>query len=166
MKVDEFALRPERTDGFFEELIEGVVYLSPNVKPRHNEIVRRVEKALRPLEQRGFVLVGEVACRLTDYSLPNTDAAVYRQEVWEAQDLDEFVTQAPLLAVEVHSVSNRQLNRKADLYLEHGAQQVWILYPKNKRVSIRLPDGESLEAREGETITFEGLTIPVSDLFP
>ncbi len=52
--------------------------MSPNDKPRHNEVVRRIERQLLPLEEQGFVVLGEVACRVTDSSLPNTDVAVIR----------------------------------------------------------------------------------------
>lgn len=165
--VEEFLTRPERQDGFFEELVEGVVYVCPNVKPRHNEIVARLERELLPLEERGFVVRGEVACRLTTESLPNTDASVFSRAIWEAQNLDEFFQVPPALAIEVHSPSNRQLQRKASLYLEHGAEQVWIVYPKARRIHVLTPDGEGdRDAREDEHVEFHGIRIAVSEILP
>jgi hypothetical protein len=50
------------------------------------------------------------------------------------------------------------------LYLEHGAEKVWIIYPKSRRVVVMTPD-DIREVREGETVDFEGITIPVSEIF-
>lgn len=166
MTVEEFLERPERWDGNHEELIEGEIYVSPNNKPRHNEIVRRLERRLLPLEQQGFVVHGEVACRVTDSSLPNTDVAVIRQDRWEANGLDKFLPESPALVVEVASPNQmRKLLNKAALYLEYGAEQVWIAYPQKRVVQVLTADG-SREAREGETVEFHGIVIPVAEIFP
>jgi len=166
--VDEFlAQLVERGDGFHEELIEGEIVLSPNAKKRHNDAVRRIERALLPLEEKGFIVLGEVACRLTDKSLPNTDAAVFLQERWDAVDPDDFTRESPALAIEVVSPGNRnpKLLTKVDLYLTHGAEQVWLVYPKKKTVHVLTPDGEDRESRVGETIEFHGIRILVADIF-
>ena len=165
LTVDEFLLRPARQDGNYEELIEGEVYVFPNAKPRHVEVVRRIWRKLLPLEEQGYAVFGKAAFRLTDTSLANTDVTVMRRELWEA-NLDEFHREAPALAVEAASPGNRQMRRKALLYLEHGAEQVWIVYPKSRRVLVMTPDGEDSQAREGETVEFHGVTVPVSDIFP
>ncbi len=93
--MDDFLSRPEREDGFHEELIEGEVVLSPNAKKRHNDIVSRIERKLLPLEDQGFVVRREVACRLSPKSLPNTDAAVFLKKRWDIVDPDDFVREAP-----------------------------------------------------------------------
>ena len=121
---------------------------------------------MQPLEERGYEVFGEVACRVTDFPLPNTDAAVILRERLEAANPDEFIREAPALAIEVHSPGKRQLRRKADLYLEHGAEQVWIVYPKTRRVLVLTPGGEDNQVREGETLEFHGVTGPVSEIFP
>jgi len=163
--VDEFLARPEREDGQYEELVEGEVYVSPNVKLGHNRIVRRIERSLLPLEQCGYEIFGEVACRLSNWSLPNTDVAVIRRDRLDSVGDEEFLSGAPELAVEVASSGNRQLRRKALSYLEHGAEQVWIVYPKTRRVLVLTPEGEDNQAREGEFVEFHGVTVPVSDIF-
>jgi Uma2 family endonuclease len=166
MSVEEFLLRPERWDGNHEELIEGEIYLSPNNKPRHNEIVRRIERRLLPLEEQGFVVFGEVACRVTDSSLPNTDVAVIRKDRWEATGLDSFLRESPALVVEVASPNQvSKLLKKASLYLEYGAEQVWIADPQKRVVQVLIADNIH-EAREGETVEFHGIVIPVSEIFP
>src|SRR3954462_4667047 len=103
MSVEEFLERSERWDGNHEELIEGEIYLSPNAKPRHNEVVDRIQQRLQPLKNQGFVVFGEVACRVTDSSLPNTDVAVVSRDRWEATGLDDFLRESPALVVEVAS---------------------------------------------------------------
>jgi len=166
ISVDEFLDRPERWDGNHEELIEGEIYSSPNAKPRHNEVVRRIERRLQPLEQQGFVVLGGVACRVTDSSLPNTDIAVVSRDCWEATGWDSFLRESPPLVVEVASPNQtRKLLKKAALYLEYGAEQVWIAYPHNRVVQVWSADS-SREAREGETVEFHGIVIPVSEIFP
>jgi len=166
MTVEEFLERPERWDGNHEELIEGEIYVSPNNKPRHNEVVRRIERRLLPLEQQGFVVLGEVACRVTDSSLPNTDAAVVSRERWEATGWDAFLLEAPALVVEVASPNQiRKLLKKASLYLEYGAEQVWVADPRKKVIQV-LTDSGVREAREDETVEFHGIVIPVSEIFP
>ena len=166
MSVEEFLERPERWDGNHEELIEGEIYLSPNAKPRHNEVVRRIERRLQPLEAEGFVVLGEVACRVTDSSLPNTDLAVVSRERWETTGWDSFLRESPALVVEVASPNQtRKLLKKAALYLEHGAEQVWIAYPHTRVVQVLTNDG-GREAREAETVEFHGIVIPVSEIFP
>ena len=164
LTVDEFLERSERWDGNHEELIEGEVYVSPNDKKGHNDLIERIREYLRPLRDRGFTVQGEIACRLTSDSLPNTDVAVILSERWNAVDSNDYLREAPALAVEVASPGNRQLQRKAALYLEHGAGQVWIVYPKTRRVRVLTPE-DDFDARNSETIEFQGIYINLADLF-
>ena len=167
ISVEEFLRRPPRADGWGEELIDGEVILSPNAKKLHTNASSRVFKLLLPLEQHGFIVLGEVACRLTADSLPNTDAAVVDQKRWDAVPDNEFLRESPALAIEVHSPTNTKskLLRKVELYLEHGAEQCWVIYPKQRKVVIYFPDGTSEQVRETETLSFHDCVIAVSDLF-
>ena len=107
----------------------------------------------------------EMACRLSNHSLPDPDIAVVRAERAQAMDPDAFFVGAPDLAIEVASPGNRKLASKAELYLEHGAEQVWIVYPKTRTVLVMTREG-STEARMGERIAFRGVPIAVNDIFP
>ncbi len=164
LSVDEFLQRPAREDGCFEELIDGEVVVSPNVKKRYNDIVRRIERLLLPLEQHGFVIHGEVACRINDYALPNTDVCAIRKDRWDAVGDDDFLRESPALVVEVASPGNRKLRHKVIQYLEHGAEQVWVVYPKSQTVLVMTLD-EDREVREGEWLRFDELRINVTDIF-
>lgn len=157
----------ESINGSREELIEGEVIVSPNAKLAHSEVVRRLLALLRPLEDQSFVVQGEVACRLSPHSLPNPDVGVFRKDRWEswlAANLD-YVPQAPSLAVEVVSPGNRKLHTKAGLYLEHGAEQVWLIYPSSQRVRVLFPDSE--EDRDlyvNATLEFHGVSFTVREV--
>ena len=163
--VDDFLARPARLDGNYEELIEGIVYVSPNVEKRHVQAVDRLMERLWPLRKQGFYVFGEVAFRLTDYSLPNTDVTVVRRDRWDAVDDDDFMRESPDLAIEVASPSNRKMLEKAGLYIEHGAEQVWIVYPKSKRVLVLRSNDEDDQRRAGESLEFHGVQIALTDLF-
>lgn len=137
ISIQQFLDRPPRTDGLREELIQGEIVLSPNVKRGHSEIQRRISVLLRPLEQTGYVVLAEFACSFIDQtseSLPNPDLGVVLAEEWNAVDDDAWLERAPALMVEVASPSNRKLHVKAALYLEHGAEQVWSVFPKTRTV--------------------------------
>ena len=164
LTVEEFLARSEREDGCVEELIDGEVIVSPNAKYNHSLIVTRLVKALLPLEDQGFVVLGEVTCYLDERSLPNPDVAVVRQAVSETALRDGWLRQASELAVEVVSPGNRKLLRKVELYLANGAEQVWLVDPRRKTITVHTVEGFS-EARLGESVEFHGCTVPVSTLF-
>jgi Uma2 family endonuclease len=165
--VDEFLLRPERSDGMQEELIDGEIIVSPNAKKLHTEVAANVYDLLLPLKQHGFTVLGETACRLTNDSLPNTDASVVLRERWQAVADDDFLRESPALAIEVHSPKNtkNKLLRKVELYLEHGAEQCWVVYPKQQKVVIYFPDGTSEEKRMGDNVSFYDCVVDVADVF-
>lgn len=50
----------------------------------------------------------------------------------------KYLQGAPAIAIEVVSAEDRAevLGRKTGLYLEHGAREVWRLYPKTRRITI------------------------------
>jgi Uma2 family endonuclease len=165
--VEEFLLRSERPDGMQEELIDGEIVVSPNTKKLHTEVAANVYDLLLPLKKHAFTVLGETACRLSDDSLPNTDVSVILRERWRAVAPDDFLPESPALAIEVHSPKNvrSRLLRKVELYLEHGAEQCWIVYPKQRKIVRYFPDGTSEEKRLGDSISFHGCTFEVADVF-
>jgi Uma2 family endonuclease len=74
-----------------------------------------------------------------------------------------FLEGAPELVVEVASPSNRKLNRKAVLYLEHGSEQVWLIYRQTETVTVMTPEATT-EARMGEMLEFCGVQVPVASI--
>ena len=163
---EQFIERPEREDDQREELIEGELLVSPPAKIWHADIVRRLRVSLTPLEQKGYVLANDFACTLGEISMPAPDLAAVQMHRWEnAVSNDGWLHDSPELVIEVASPSNRKLERKAALYFEHGAEQVWIVYRKTKTVAVLMPESTT-EARLGETLEFHGIQVPVAAIFP
>jgi Uma2 family endonuclease len=163
--LEEFLRRPNREDGQREELIEGELVLSPAPKLLHAHIVGRLEDALTPLKDKGFVLAQNFGVILLPSSLPGPDLGAIREDrAEEAIRLDAYLDGAPELVIEVHSPSNRRLGRKAELYLEHGAEAVWVVYPKRQTIVVYDQDGVR-EIRENEQATFHGVTVEAAAIF-
>ena len=165
MSLEEFQGRPRRTDGAREELIQGELVLSPDPKADHAYIVEVIREALRPLLAEGYFITNNSSCVLPPRSMPSPDLFVVRRErMMDAVRRRDWIHGAPDLVVEISSSSNRRLQTKADLYLRHGAGQVWTVYPKRHVVLVSTEDGPR-EAREDETVEFRGVIINVRDLF-
>jgi Uma2 family endonuclease len=75
-----------------------------------------------------------------------------------------WLISSPELVIEVSSPSNRKLQRKAAIYLEHGAEQVWIVHSATKTVTVMTLE-TTTEFRLGETLEFHGAQVAVGSLF-
>ncbi len=162
--LEEFIARPDREDDRKEELLEGELIVSPSAKVWHSAIVRRIRERLTPLEPKGYIVANDFACMLGKTSMPAPDLAAVSIERWnQAEDSEGWLDGAPELAVEVASPSNRKLQRKAAIYLEYGAEQVWLVYRKTRTVTVMTPEGTT-EARMGEALEFKGVAVPVDSI--
>jgi len=165
ISLEEFLVRPDREDNQREELLEGELLVSPSAKLSHAMIVTRLRIGLTPLEHKGFMLVNDSAC-IVGQSMPIPDlAAIAQSRIQPTVDKDGWLEGSPELVIEVSSSSNLRLHRKADIYLDYGAEQVWIVYPKTKTVTVVTAEG-SIEARLGEELEFHGVQVPVTSIFP
>lgn len=165
LSIDEYLQLPPREDGLQDELIEGEIVLSPSAKPLHAKVVRRITKLLEPLEALGYQLATDFGCRLGHRSLPGPDLAAVKLERWQAVG-EEYLAGSPEFVIEVFSPSNRKalMTQKAALYLQYGAESVWIVYPKQRTVMVHEGDSQK-EARCGETVSFAGVVVSVSAIF-
>jgi Uma2 family endonuclease len=165
LSVDEYLQLPPREDGLQDELIEGEIVLSPSAKPLHAKVVWRLAKLIEPLQALGYQIATDFGCRLGERSLPGPDLAAIQKERWESVG-DEYLIDSPELVVEVFSPSNRKalMAQKAELYLRFGAETVWVVYPKQRTVMVYEGDSQH-EARCGETVSFQGVVVPVSAIF-
>ena len=166
LSVDEYLQLPPREDGFSDELIEGEIVLSANPKPLHAKVVVRLLEMLKPFEALGYARGMEFGCRLGERSLPGPDWAATRAERWNNVSEDEYLIRSPELVIEVFSPSNRKglMAQKAALYLQHGAEAVWVVHPKRRTIVVQDPETQT-EAGCGETLTFHGVVSPVSSIF-
>ena len=97
------------------------------------------------------------------------DVAVWRRDA-VGPYTGGFRRVPPILAVEVAGKDDtrEQLLEKADWYLRHGVEVVWILEPSTRTVLIKTAEGTSTVGR-GERIprhpSLPGLEIGTDDLF-
>ncbi len=134
--IEEFELLPE-VDGI-QELLDGEVVEMPPPKHRHSVLVKRIVKILnrhidesRTWSETGF-LIGR--------HCPQPDIAVIHVD----QEMERgWYSGAPLIAIEVASRGNtpEELEFKKELYLAHGAREVWIVYDKTRTVEWYGPGG-------------------------
>ena len=122
--------------------------MSPDPKADGAYIPEMIREAIRPLLSKGCFI----------------DNNSSFERMLEAARRGDWIQGAPDLVVEISSPSNRRLQSKADLYLRHGAAQVWTVYPKRRVVIVSTQDGPR-EAREDETVDFGGVVLNVRDLF-
>jgi Uma2 family endonuclease len=166
LSVDAYLQLPPREDGLRDELIKGEIILSPAAQTLHVRIVRRITRLIEGLEKLGYEIGADVGSRLGEYSLPAADLAATRVERLEQVGAVGYLVGSPELVVEVFSPSNRRglMAQKVALYLQHGAEAVWVVYPKSRTVMVYEGDTQK-EARWGETVSFEGVVVPVSAIF-
>ena len=166
LSVQEYLQLEPRQDGLKDELIEGAVVLSPNAKPLHAKVVANLFDMLKALQAGGYARATDFGCILGEHSLPGPDLAVIRTERWRRVGEDDYLVGSPELVVEVFSPSNRKalMAQKAALYLQYGAEAVWVVYPERRTVVVHEVDSQ-IEARCGETVSFQGVVVPVDAIF-
>src|SRR5688572_226096 len=83
----------------------------------------------------------------------------------------EFYYQAPDLAIEIVSPSERTSTTRAKLndYLRFGTHQVWLVYPDTQQVEVYHADGTAITHSVGQTISggdlLPGFSLEVAAIF-
>jgi len=143
--LDQFLDLPEREeDGSQYELSEGELITLPSPGFRHGVIVMNVGGILRAaLDRKQYIITGaDSGFILKADPLAATvrapDVAVCQRESVDTQPPTGYLTQAPVLAVEVVSPGNTasDLERKVNQYLSAGGLEVWLLYPDSGRLYV------------------------------
>ena len=172
MTLDEFAALPDEPGK--QELLNGELISVPPPKVRHGLIQKRVVAMLSAYAVRQkcgevFTNVGFTMCGDTCLE---PDAALVRTAELAGARPDEWFEGAPALAVEILSPSNRasEIEDKVRSYLDGGADAVWVINPKRRRLTaydrdgrfhtVGMPDGRM----SGEPL-FPGLSVPLAALF-
>ena len=83
---------------------------------------------------------------------------------------DGYLARAPSVAVEVLSPSNRavQIERKLTLHFSEGAEEVWVLDPSRRSMTVYSSSGDKVDrlaVQERYTSDSLGVTIVLADLF-
>ena len=157
-------------DGLKHELIEGEHITLPPPKRPHTRVQQNLQDALRPYvrEHRLGEVHIEAGFKLSPRTWLQPDVSFVRSSQIQRGDPNEYYEGAPALAIEVASESNiaAQLDLKMDLYFAHGAEEVWIVYPKTRRVRAHFPDGHSETlSTELRSALFPGWSAALSAIF-
>ena len=175
MTADELLNMPD--DGYRYELVRGVLkkmapvghtcgFYEANISGELREFVKvnYLGRAYSP--NTGFLLE-----RNPDYVLA-PDAAFVRQERVEViGDTDGFFPGAPDFAAEVISPSDRIANvyDKVEEWLNAGTRMAIVINPRNRTVSVHVPDADTITLSEGDTLdggdVVPGWRLPIADIF-
>jgi Uma2 family endonuclease len=173
LTLEDFAQLPD--DGVRHEISEGELITMPPPKSLHTLIALAILEALQAyLKQHGgvraFPEAGYVLSR-EPLTVRQPDVSVLSTERIQSTAPDDYFEGAPELAVEVVSASDsaEDLEIKVEQYLQSGAKQVWILYPKTKRLHLFRPGNQLRVLDETQTLEaaelLPGFSVKVADLF-
>jgi Uma2 family endonuclease len=177
MTLDEFQYANPVPDAR-TELVDGRMLVREPPKSLHGHVTVRVLRALlRYLDasyatekDAGLLLSNDTGMLLRRH--PDTVRAAdiaYFTVSRAPVDLECWAETAPDLVVEVRSPTDRPgyLRRKVADWLTFGCQQVWVVDPAQRTVTVHEPHGvTSLSASDHLTggALFPGFTVPVSSL--
>ncbi len=171
LTADEFMRLPQK----HVELIYGkVVELMPPMFS-HGRYALRIGAALETflsLHPLGLASV-EASFRLK--SQPDVvrapDVCFMTHQALENVSQDSYIDGAPTLAVEVISKNDtyEEVEDQVMLYLEAGAEAVWVVNPRRKTVSVYTPDGPTQIYKSGQSVPggeiLPGFSLPVMEIF-
>ena len=177
MTADELLVM-ERVAGKRYELVRGVLTEKdvPTGDP-HAATVLRVGSVV--LQYTDLTDYGEARAGEPGYKLESNPDTVRAPDVaWFAPGrippgVTGFPQLAPDLCIEVASPSNsrsdRLLSDKAQMWLDFGAREVWVVNPEETTVSRYRPDQPPVTLQEADVLDGEellpGFSIPVWQLF-
>ncbi len=161
-------------DGRKYELIEGELIVSP-AGMKHEQIGAELLFLIRSFLSQcpaGKVFGSSAGYQLAENIVLSPDVSFVRAERLPGGQVPETFGQfAPDLAVEIISPhdSPALTEAKVRLYLEHGAQLVWVINPRLKQALVYRADGsmsviESDGALDGEAV-LPGFACRLTDLF-
>jgi Uma2 family endonuclease len=159
-------------DGMKHELLKGEHVVVPPAKSRHTRIQQRIQDVLRPFVRE--LRLGEVhieaGFRLTSDTWLQPDVSFLRSAQIESSDPSGYYQGAPAIAIEIASDSNTaaQLDLKTEIYFANGSSEVWVVYPKTRKVMVYYADGNIRTAAAGVELLsdlFSGWSVPVDSLF-
>ncbi|MFN0169454.1 MAG: Uma2 family endonuclease [Bryobacteraceae bacterium] len=134
-----------------QELIDGELIEMPPPKLRHSLIQRRlfrlVEEYLTAHPDLGEAFF-EAGFRLGLQNWVQPDVSVVSAQ--QIREAGEYLQGAPAIAIEVISRSSNAetVDGKIAHYFGHGGLEVWVLYPKTRRVWVYHRDGTAAEHRD------------------
>jgi Uma2 family endonuclease len=121
------------------ELLDGELIELPPPKLLHTLVQHNIAEVLRQYAVgRGLLVFIEAGFRMgARHSVwLQPDVSVVWREQKERADPNGYLENSPLIAVEVISPANtaETVERKLAKYFENGAGEVWVAYPKTRRI--------------------------------
>jgi Uma2 family endonuclease len=111
------------------EIIDGVLYVSPRARPRHQRIVNRLAHLLTEQEDLGRGTVVPDADLIVDerHTYVSPDIMFFSGDRFQAVDPDEMIRLIPDLVVEVLSPSTGEYDQttKRETYARLGVRHYW-----------------------------------------
>jgi Uma2 family endonuclease len=122
-----------------QELVDGELILMPPAEKRHATIAMRIAGMLWNSPVRDRARTDGTGYRIgTGWIVP--DASV----LWPDQPQDEkYYLHSPMIAVEILS-AGENIERKLRLYFEDGAQEVWVIDPRNDTMTVYLRQSQEI----------------------
>jgi Uma2 family endonuclease len=172
--VDDYRQLPP--DEWRYQLIEGEIVnmaLAPNLF--HQTIGSNIVGAIAPYltaHPIGRMYFAPTDVYLTDTNVFQPDVLFVRRE--RASILKDGLHGAPDLVVEILSphTARYDINAKREVYARCGVEELWLVYPKAKRIDVYLLQRDSerptCSHQPGEKFTslcFPGLEFSVDDVF-
>jgi Uma2 family endonuclease len=164
-------------DGFRYDLIYGELDQMPLAGGRHGDVAAELGALLRIYAKQnrlGKVLAAETGflmARNPDVVLGPDVSFIRAERIPTGGVPDGYFLGAPDLAVEVISPSQSRpkIERKAAIFLAHGAQAVVILDPKRRTATIHRANAPVEKLSEADTLDLgfvvPGFSVPLADLF-
>lgn len=141
LSFEEFLNLPN-LDAGKRELLEGELIELPPATGPHNRIANRIVFALKNFmmkqaddPDRACVELGfEISAQKRSWLQP--DAALLHSG--QRLNRASYYEGAPLIAIEVISPRNkaRDIDRKRLIYLAHGSEEVWIVQPRTRTITV------------------------------
>lgn len=171
LTLEEFAELPD--DGTKQELDRGEVKVMAPAQFLHGWVVENLRRSLSNTVygQDLGILIAEIGFQLSEDPpiVRAPDLAFLRSGRVPSKPGDEFYAGAPDLSVEVVSPNDRavELRIKIRQYLDAGAVEVWVLYPKTRQIEVWGAERRDLGADDtlSSAALFPGWSVPVADLF-
>jgi Uma2 family endonuclease len=158
-------------DGMKHELRKGEHIVVPPPKSRHTRIQQKIQDVLRPFvrEHRLGEVHIEAGFRLSSDTWLQPDVSFLRSSQIQSSDPHGYYQGAPAIAIEIASESNTtaQLDLKSELYFANGSSEVWVVYPKTRKVLVYLAEGDIRTVAAGDLRSdlLPSWSVPVDDLF-
>jgi len=166
LTLEDFARLPG--DGARHEMNAGELITLPPPKSAHSRLARTVFVALHDLLQKeglreAFMEAGYVLSRAPLTIRQPYVSVLSKARIQETPE-DSYFEGAPELAVEVVSPSDaaEELEIKVWQYLNAGAKQVWVIYPRSQDVHVY--EAGRIAMLKGDDV-LPGFAVKVSQFF-